>query len=283
MSNLVCVYHKSDLDGKCSAALVRLLQDKPVDSVPMDYSDTLRDLSGRSVVMVDFSLQPFEKMWDLKKVASNLIWIDHHKTAIDASKVDTELGTFDEACKGLRRVGQAACRLTWEYYSQNSIPDFVELLSLYDVWDHNTDERALPFQYGMRLQDCGPGDEIWGKLLGDEMLLDSIIDDGDIVLRYQKKQNVAYAKAFSYTVQFGKYLALVCNAGMANSQLFDSVFDLEAHDLMLIYCRAPTGEWKVSLYSTKDDVDCGLLAKRYDGGGHKGAAGFQCDELPFNY
>jgi nanoRNase/pAp phosphatase (c-di-AMP/oligoRNAs hydrolase) len=37
----------------------------------------------------------------------------------------------------------------------------------------------------------------------------------------------------------------------------------------------------VSLYSTRDDIDCGAIAKTYGGGGHKGAAGFQCDTLPF--
>ena len=37
----------------------------------------------------------------------------------------------------------------------------------------------------------------------------------------------------------------------------------------------------VSLYSTREDVDCGAIAKSLGGGGHKGAAGFICDELPW--
>ena len=41
------------------------------------------------------------------------------------------------------------------------------------------------------------------------------------------------------------------------------------------------GQWTVSLYSTKSDIDVSIIAKNYGGGGHKGASGFQCKELPF--
>ena len=38
-------------------------------------------------------------------------------------------------------------------------------------------------------------------------------------------------------------------------------------------------KWTVSLYSTS--VDVSEIAKKYGGGGHKGASGFHCKELPF--
>jgi nanoRNase/pAp phosphatase (c-di-AMP/oligoRNAs hydrolase) len=41
------------------------------------------------------------------------------------------------------------------------------------------------------------------------------------------------------------------------------------------------GMGTVSLYSTKPEIDCGEIARTFGGGGHKGAAGFQCTELPF--
>ena len=34
----------------------------------------------------------------------------------------------------------------------------------------------------------------------------------------------------------------------------------------------------VSVYSNKEDVDCSLFAKRYGGGGHKGAAGYTVED-----
>lgn len=40
--------------------------------------------------------------------------------------------------------------------------------------------------------------------------------------------------------------------------------------------------WRVSLYSTKPEVDCGAIAKLLGGGGHRGAAGFICEKLPWD-
>ena len=44
---------------------------------------------------------------------------------------------------------------------------------------------------------------------------------------------------------------------------------------------ARPNKWKVSLYSTKPEIDCGAIAKTYGGGGHVGAAGFVCNRLPW--
>ena len=41
------------------------------------------------------------------------------------------------------------------------------------------------------------------------------------------------------------------------------------------------GQWAVSLYSSNADIDVSKIAKAKGGGGHKGAAGFQCKTLPF--
>ncbi len=38
-------------------------------------------------------------------------------------------------------------------------------------------------------------------------------------------------------------------------------------------------QYTVGLYSR--EIDVSEIAKKYDGGGHKGAAGFVCKELPF--
>ena len=46
------------------------------------------------------------------------------------------------------------------------------------------------------------------------------------------------------------------------------------------------GKWTVSMYAERDICNIrgfhlGEIAKEYGGGGHPGAAGFQCLELPF--
>ena len=75
---------------------------------------------------------------------------------------------------------------------------------------------------------------------------------------------------------------LVClNTLQRGSWLFKSVWDPEKHDAMCAYGRLKDGRWRVSLYSTKPEVDCGAIAKSLGGGGHRGAAGFICEKLPW--
>ena len=75
---------------------------------------------------------------------------------------------------------------------------------------------------------------------------------------------------------------LACNTIVFNSQFFDGFYDPEKHDVMCAYSQRRDGKWKVSLYTTKDEIDCGAIAKHFGGGGHKGAAGFVCTRLPWD-
>ena len=75
---------------------------------------------------------------------------------------------------------------------------------------------------------------------------------------------------------------LACNTIVFNSQFFDGFYDPKKHDVMCAHCRLANGKWKVSLYSTKPEIDCGEICKAFGGGGHKGAAGFICDRLPWD-
>ena len=117
-----------------------------------------------------------------------------------------------------------------------------------------------------------------------------------IVLEYQRQRYEAMAKSRCFEThiiehpvprdyeRYGlprRLRAIACNTGLVNSRLFDSVWDPEVHDVMVTFQRTPQRQWTVSLYSTKDNVDCGAVAEAFGGGGHKGAAGFQCNQLPF--
>lgn len=283
-----CFYHSADLDGHCSGAIIKNLhpecemiginygQEFPFDTVAKD----------EIVYMVDFCLQPFDLMEKLNSICQ-LIWIDHHKTAIDEAYDKGFIARGGQ----LIRDGMAGCELVWEYeyQHQKTVNKAVYLLGRYDVWDHS-DPETLPFQYGMRMiGDTLPGSEIWKELFNNNDLTSEIITTGKIVIEYERQQNIKFCRAYSFETAIekdGQSLSAICiNRGLTNSQIFDSVYNPEKHDLMITFCRLkpPAGKWTVSLYSTKNEIDCGTIAKSFGGGGHKGAAGFQCVELPFTY
>jgi len=358
--NPICFYHKADLDGVCSAAIVKhFVPDCELygidygDEFPwgdlgvayIEHPDTGEILCKRvdpapskenapelrTTYMVDFSLPP-EDMKRLAKV-SNLIWIDHHKTCEDLWNEINPLGMF--------RTNRAACELTWEWMSlhvqgdhdarqlteslkespwREICPEAVRLLGRYDIWDKDNpewDSKVMPFQYGMRAYNgvYDPTSKCWETLLAFDGAVThsghsvSIIDAGDAILRFQVTQNQRIAEAGAFELDLPEFpivtnrtvpglhkpeewvpirtdartFRCVClNTPLNNSSSFDSVWNPEKHDIMVAFALMASGKWKVSLYSTKPDIDCGALCKTFGGGGHRGAAGFMCDRLPWD-
>lgn len=141
----VCIYHRIDLDGWMSAAIVKHWFDqqevptnKPgvfntLDFLGYNYGQPIPDLSEYDkVVMCDISF-PKEEMERLhlklcQWYKEKFVWIDHHISAIKDN------GEFYD---GLRDVKFAACELTWMYFFPNqSMPEIVRLLGRYDCFGH---------------------------------------------------------------------------------------------------------------------------------------------------
>jgi oligoribonuclease NrnB/cAMP/cGMP phosphodiesterase (DHH superfamily) len=224
---------------------------------------------GESVWMVDFSLSA-PLMIELSERA-NLVWIDHHKTAIDAVPGDIP---------GMRSSNFSGCELAWLYLREwRSMPKAVSLLGRYDVWDHSSPD-VLPFQYGMRSYEETRPDRafpLWESLFSGEKLV-GVLSAGESILRYVRADNKKVAKLMAYNgMMFGRR-AVIINRYPANSMMFDSAFDPAVHEIMIAH-GYKGGRHHVSLFSPDGGVDVSALAKMVGGGGHKHAAGFMADEL----
>lgn len=284
-----CCYHVGDLDGKCSAAIIRTAH-PDVELIGIEHGDpfpwhTFRD--GETVYMVDWSLTPFEQMARLAR-NTNLIWIDHHKTALDAY-IDLVKGQVMSPLCGNRGIDQAACELTWRHcFKGRAMPRAVYLLGRYDIWDHDADEDVLPFQFGMRARENDPESMLWDELLGvapfspldtPKETIATITRDGRAILTYQQQLNAQLASNISFEAEVDGLQVIAANVS-ANSLFFDSVWDPERYDACCVF-RWEGSRWRVSLYTDKEGVDVGQIAKARGGGGHAGAAGFRATELPF--
>lgn len=276
-------YHSADLDGHCSGAVVKMKHPE-CEMIGINYGDVFPwdDIQdGETVYMVDFSLQPFNPNMVILNKKCDLVWIDHHISAIDEFGKTMPKGNI----RGFRKDGIGACQLTYEYLFAEKAPDAVRLLAEYDVWNHK-DPKTLPFQFGMRLYDTFPNDpktvEWWKCLMGFGNLnpMDQIIGEGSVVLDYLANDNKKYAQACSFEIEWKGLFFIAINRMLTNSQMFDSVYDPLTHDAMLTF-GFRKGKWTISMYSMKENVDVSVIAKEMGGGGHKGASGFQCKELPF--
>jgi len=268
-----CFYHSRDLDGHCAGAVI-LYFHPACEMIGMDYGDPfpVEDIGpGEVVFLVDFSL-PVPQMIDLDERAE-LVWIDHHLSAIEA---------VPPGIKGLRSTRFSGCELAWTYLrGARFMPRAVSLLGRYDVWDHSFDD-VLSFQYGMRaLPETKPDRafSLWVDLFSGRKV-DSILADGAVVRRYvvANDKKVAGLMAFSCVV-LGK-VAVAINRWPASADMFESVFDPGAHEIMVAY-GYKGGRYQVSLFSPAGGVNVGALAKTVGGGGHANAAGYISDNLGF--
>lgn len=280
-----CFYH-TDMDGECAGAIVYkfykrdrdydlVSNEPPCEFHSINYNndfpfDTIEP--NETVIIVDFSLHKEGEFQKLKEITDKIIWIDHHKTSIEKHK------GFE--CAGIRRDGISGCELTWEYfYPVKKVPRVVKLLGDYDIWAFKYGEDTNYLQTGIRLYDTKPQSDMWIQWLSDNSSLNPVLGDGEISLRYRNNYYASLVKSWGFNTEFEGYRVIACNAGSVSSQLFDTVPE-DSYDIMMPFVFDGK-QWTVSLYTKRNDIDCSEIAKKYGGGGHKQAAGFQCKELPF--
>lgn len=280
-----CFYH-NDLDGQCAGAIVHkfyvLDRDytkqvgEPCEFIMINYKDEFpfdKIAKGEEVIIVDFSLQKEGEFDRLLSITDRVIWIDHHKTAIEKHK------HLEGNVRGIRQDGKAGCVLTWEWFYPNiKVPLVVDMLGAYDIWDFTKYGEKLNYlQCGIRMWEHNPENRNWTEWFRDYEDLKNELNAGYNICKYRDNTWASLIKSWSFWTEFEGHKAIACNAGSVSSQLFDSV--KEDYDLMLPFVFDGK-QWTVSIY-TKKDIDCSEIAKKYGGGGHKKAAGFQCKELPF--
>jgi len=274
------LYH-DDNDGRNSGYITnKYFKEKGItpELIPVNYNLPIPQVEkDEQIVIVDFSLQ-IDEWVNLLNITKNIIWIDHHATAINKEGPQNEL-------EGIRRVGPAGCELTWEYfYKSEPMPYFVRLVGDWDTWTFKYNPDTENFNSGLAIHNTHPASDIW-KLLHEEdneniekPTLNQILETGKIIKLYQKNSSKEYIEAWGFKTTFEGYSAIAVNRGRASSKIFD---DSEGNHNLMIPFIFDGNQWTVSLYTKSKDIDVGLLAKKYGGGGHKQASGFICNELPF--
>lgn len=281
-----CFYHAADHDGHTSGAIAKLANPniilRPIDyGIEFPWDDIKRE---DTVIMIDFSLQPFKEMVELNQMCK-FVWIDHHFSAIKDMK---ESG---ERFEGIQKTGLGACGLAWEYFHPGeAIPRAIKLLAEYDVFTL-TDPLCLDFEYGVRSHDTNPilpeALSLYEMLIdpGDqtEITIDNIAQEGKIVRNYLKVFDKNYMDLAMYETEFEGLKCLCLNRLRCGSQAFDIVPNRHEYDAFIAYGWIKD-KWTVGLYSDRHDIDVAAICHKYGGGGHKSlqgsCGGFEPKELP---
>jgi oligoribonuclease NrnB/cAMP/cGMP phosphodiesterase (DHH superfamily) len=305
MSNKITViYHSADFDGLfCREIAKRFLPG--AELIGWDYGDPKIPFPSEGAVYI-LDLSPDSLGGDTYD-SSRIIWIDHHKTAIEK---------YPATIPGYRIDGVSACRLAWQWFSlphferdevlpmplkQDFIdrtvsePYAVRLAGEYDIWDKR-DPNADVLQMGLRSRELSEHD--WKMLLSDqvdpaikdtgmdstdsELICSNLLQAGFMIQAYQNGIDEGSMK-HSFIVEFDGLKFLALNTPQKGSFVFASKDVPETgHDALLKLNWTGT-VWDCSMYHAKgrSELDLSIIAQKYGGGGHKGACGFRARKLPF--
>jgi oligoribonuclease NrnB/cAMP/cGMP phosphodiesterase (DHH superfamily) len=296
------IYHSADFDGLfCREIAGKFLPD--ADLIGWDYGQPLIPFPQEGFVYIlDLSPECLDKTpWGQSlEHWKRIIWIDHHKSAID--KFDTNTNGLKIA--GYRIDGVSACRLAWQWFCYESqgmlngdfaLPDkqhfidrqvsepyAVQLAGEYDIWDKRNPMAEI-FQLGLRSRELTASD--WKILLSnnpDNFLVSILLGNGELLQTYQRR-NDALSMNNSFLVDFEglKFLALNTQAKSSLAFMSKDVPETD-HDALLKFSW--NGKlWDCSMYHAKHrtDLDLSQIAVKHGGGGHRGACGFRAEKLPF--
>lgn len=254
------IYHGNCPDGWC-AAFVAQKKYKNAVLMPMlhGYVPALDDISGKSVLVLDFSWPRETTEW-VKAVTSSLLIIDHHKTA-DAALTGLSYAIFD--------MNRSGAGLTWDTLNPGQArPWYVNYVEDVDLWNNKLPRTKEISAY---LKSLDYTVAAWSAL--DAAVFGDAVNTGRILrmeVDHYVKAMVAMAR---YDGHIDGHSVGITNAPYLNiSELCHAM--LASCDIALGWFVRGDGMTQFSLRSA-GELDVSAIAKRYGGGGHKNAAGFQ--------
>ena len=295
MKKISIIYHRIDFDGICSLAILQKFLvdgfskiDTQVDTIGYNHGDAVPELDDYAFVyMADIALPPQL----MKRLADEgrLVWIDHHKTAIDAS---VQFGYAN--VPGIREIGVGACELCWRFTHEGEpAPYAVQLLSCYDVFDKRRfdwENETLPFQYGLRakvgLDPIAFSAFLYTSVDPHKSITMDMVSFGKMFLDSTRQRGSFGANAYGFDVSIGKEaVKALCVLTMEFGSIPYEKVALERNCAVVMNVnRIDADRYKVSCYSASGDAPISLgdyLLENYGGGGHHNAAGCVISKAAF--
>jgi oligoribonuclease NrnB/cAMP/cGMP phosphodiesterase (DHH superfamily) len=259
MSEILCIYHKNCTDGFGAAWVIHSLYPS-AQFVPAHYGDAPPDVTGKHVLIVDFSY-PRPVLLEMAKTAIRITVIDHHKTAraelVDLP--DNVVVKFD--------MSHSGAVLTWMAHFSAAPPRLLLAIEDRDLWRWKLpDTRTILAALNSYPQDF----EVWDRLM--EMDTNEFLAEGRAIERKYQQDLKALTATPWRRVQIGGHSVPVANL---NGMFISDACNVKAQGEPFAAAYFDTADRRVfSLRSAEDGLDVSAIAAAYGGGGHVHAAGF---------
>ena len=263
--DIIVIYHGECPDGFSAAWVAWKKFSDNADYFGANHGESIPDgLTNKEIYILDFSF-PKEIMAEVVKNNKKVVVIDHHKSAEESVKMAHEY---------VYEMDRSGAVLAWQYfYPDLSVPWLLRYIGDRDIW-----KLELPdtFAMGLMLDTFDKNFETWGKLaekLEDENARRKYIEQGKLIQKYEDKVIEDIVSSNKEIVVFEGHEIYAVNAPHFFASQMGNFLCKEKPPLVIVW-HWSEGKIAVSLRSD-GSVDVSEIAKKYGGGGHKGAAGFR--------
>ena len=254
------IYHADCTDGFAAAYSAWKCLGNRAEYHACKHGTPPPDVAGKNVVILDFSFNNATTKSMIEE-AESLMVIDHHKSAM-VELHDITNTHFD--------MSKSGAMLAWEFFHPGKEPPkFIQYIQDRDLW-----KWELPYSKEFAAAfDMIPFEFEEFEKFEDDSVFDDAVKRGSYILAYSKTVVKKVCEKASNRKMGGKDV-MVVNASHWMSEI-GSRLAPDCDFAMIWYWDHEARETKVSLRAFHDAVDVSEVAKKYGGGGHKKAAGFQ--------
>lgn len=289
MTKPLCIYHGNCADGFTAAWAVWQKFGDTMDYHPGTYQNPPPDVTGRDVVIVDFSYK-YDVLCEMSWRAKSMLILDHHKTAADdlgrlpSVRNETEFRTdVMMLCQtqnmphigALFDLSRSGAGIAWDFFHPGvARPPLVNYVEDRDLWrfslPSSREINALVFSYPYTFENW---DHLDHQLSTDDGYL-SAAAQGAAIERKHHKDVAELVNVCKRRLRIGGHE--VWAASLPYTLTSDAGHLMAAPGEPFAACYWDTAEGRVfSLRSRDGGQDVSEVAKGYGGGGHKNAAGFR--------
>ena len=295
------LYHDHCTDGYGAAFAAWCKLGDAAEYVPVKYGDPAPDVTGREVYVLDFSYSEADTERFIEQ-AKRFVWLDHHKTAFEMYCKNGERELYQLSADDLHILldnNKSGAMLAWEYFCPTiAVPRIIQRIDDRDRWVFQyPDSKAMhaglqtmkPWSFAQWKALTPMGTTDWHRNLNDvtsagaatlqvhKGLIDGAVKrstECSIVLSCWYAEEVpGFTREDGYDRVYG---GLSVNSPVLQSEIGHELANTSGTYGLVWYYDGTTGRANCSLRSN-GDYDVSAIAKRFGGGGHKNAAGFNID------
>lgn len=258
----LCIYHHNCADGFGAAWVVRRALGDDVDFFPGVYQTPPPDVTGRDVIIVDFSYKR-PTLIDMAARAGSILILDHHQSAA------AELVDLPSNVNTIFDMDHSGAMLAWRhFFPGEEPPQLLEHIQDRDMWrfylEGTREIQAAVFSY--------PYDfATWDLLMTTD--IDQLYMEGEAIERKHHKDIAEFIELAAHRMTIAGYHVPVLNAPYFWASDAGHIL-AKGEPFAACYYDVPDGR-VFSLRSTEEGCDVSKIAALFGGGGHKHAAGFK--------